>query len=632
MLQLQRPQPMPHAVPLHPTSHPSAIHPKLAYQQQQDTRQARPSLGSLVTPPAEMTSIHGAHNGLVQNGSRPAAQRPGDAAPLDRRHLHHPADVNALMANGARPPLPAPSQHTYGQGSRPSSPIKMAPSFDEYASSGRSSNNAVALSLQIPSTIKTPQASMPQLAAEITSLFWFENSSVLHKALDTRTPPLPISPLCEDAQPTPGFRKWVATILSTTQVTQNVVLLALLFIYRLKTINPAVKGKPGSEYRLLTVALMLGNKFLDDNTYTNKTWADVSGISVQEVHIMEVEFLSNMKYNLFTSAEDWSKWHITLGKFGTYFDKASRARLELPLRTLGPPTPTLHMPPALPSPPHSTQASPPFANGFSPNHSYSNTPTLLPQISSTAVSPIGPLPELNLRPGTRKRSHDDQAQEPASKRPLRDFTPSTGLRDPLPNFTAMSQPPPMTQTSNPASTAPPPMLPRLPNLSVPQLPPPSGRAMSLVYPPPVQWGQQAASIPTSGGPILPIPQPQQHSVVASRQLSPYPTDLGTNSPINPSFGPAAPPKQNRLSPSFYLSQRSSPYRPVRQVNTLLVPPPSGAMGQPPRLGIDQMQYQPLGRPSNERRAGPLPYMHLEAWPATNQFNQWPVLPQPNFSR
>lgn len=168
MLQLQRPQPMPHAVPLHPTSHPSAIHPKLAYQQQQDTRQARPSLGSLVTPPAEMTSIHGAHNGLVQNGSRPAAQRPGDAAPLDRRHLHHPADVNALMANGARPPLPAPSQHTYGQGSRPSSPIKMAPSFDEYASSGRSSNNAVALSLQIPSTIKTPQASMPQLAAEVS--------------------------------------------------------------------------------------------------------------------------------------------------------------------------------------------------------------------------------------------------------------------------------------------------------------------------------------------------------------------------------------------------------------------------------------------------------------------------------
>jgi hypothetical protein len=63
-----------------------------------------------------------------------------------------------------------------------------------------------------------------------------------------------------DAIPTTPFRKWVVTILSTTQVTQNVILLALLFIYRLKTLNPTVKGKAGSEYRLLTVALMLGNK------------------------------------------------------------------------------------------------------------------------------------------------------------------------------------------------------------------------------------------------------------------------------------------------------------------------------------------------------------------------------------
>jgi hypothetical protein len=70
----------------------------------------------------------------------------------------------------------------------------------------------------------------------------------------------PVKRLRAEALPSTGFRKWVVTILSTTQVTQNVILLALLFIYRLKTINPAVKGRSGSEYRLLTVALMLGNK------------------------------------------------------------------------------------------------------------------------------------------------------------------------------------------------------------------------------------------------------------------------------------------------------------------------------------------------------------------------------------
>lgn len=48
-----------------------------------------------------------------------------------------------------------------------------------------------------------------------------------------------------------------------TQVSQNVILLALMFIYRLKRLNPGVKGKVGSEFRLLTVALMLGNKCMN---------------------------------------------------------------------------------------------------------------------------------------------------------------------------------------------------------------------------------------------------------------------------------------------------------------------------------------------------------------------------------
>ena len=95
---------------------------------------------------------------------------------------------------------------------------------------------------------------------QITCLFWFENSTTLKQVLEGGSPMNSPPPLVPDAIPTTGFRKWVATILTTTQVAQNVILLALLFIYRLKQTNPTVKGKPGSEFRLLTVALMLGNK------------------------------------------------------------------------------------------------------------------------------------------------------------------------------------------------------------------------------------------------------------------------------------------------------------------------------------------------------------------------------------
>ncbi|CAN9476403.1 unnamed protein product [Alternaria alternata] len=275
--------------------------------------------------------------------------------------------------------------------------------------------------LKIPPTISTPQEGLPQLAAEVTCLFWFESSTTLKQVLETASPRQPMQPLVPDAHPTTGFRKWVATILTTTQVAQNVILLALLFIYRLKLTNPTVKGKPGSEYRLLTVALMLGNKFLDDNTYTNKTWAEVSGISVQEVHIMEVEFLSNMRYSLFTSKEKWNEWHGILGKFGTFFDRASKIPASGAVSPVGPQN-MLGLPQTYaPSPPTQQQTSPPTSMMYSPNHmAFSNTPLLQPQATSATVSPIGALPELG--PIQRKRSAD-YSIEPPMKRQAHGFAP-----------------------------------------------------------------------------------------------------------------------------------------------------------------------------------------------------------------
>lgn len=93
-------------------------------------------------------------------------------------------------------------------------------------------------------------------------MFWFSTSDALKHAETIRTRPsnAPVGRIPSLANPQEQFRKWVLSVLSITQVTQNVVLLALLFIYRLKMSTPQIKGRGGSEYRLLTVALMLGNK------------------------------------------------------------------------------------------------------------------------------------------------------------------------------------------------------------------------------------------------------------------------------------------------------------------------------------------------------------------------------------
>ncbi|KAF1962188.1 hypothetical protein CC80DRAFT_156428 [Byssothecium circinans] len=634
MLELQLPHPMPHAVPReHPfnfyapsrSSHSSHTSHKLDAAR---TMQL-PQLPQLPVPRVS----HGYEPEPLRTVSRrqltPPSEIPGSAV----RVVSLPPSEGAGQQYGYQLPAIGNSRTATAQPSPKSQPQQQSQSQEVR----QQRKWSISPNLQIPSTISTPQEGLPQLAAEVTCLFWFESSTTLKQILDINSPKT-IQPLVPDAIPTAGFRKWVATILTTTQVAQNVILLALLFIYRLKLTNPSVKGKPGSEYRLLTVALMLGNKFLDDNTYTNKTWAEVSGISVQEVHIMEVEFLSNMRYSLFTPQNKWEEWHIILGKFGTFFDRASKIPASGAVSPVGLLTPSLHVPQNfVPSPPTTQQTSPPSSLLYSPAHSqFFNTPLLQPQATSTAVSPIGPLPDLG--PLVQRKRSADHSGEPAPKRQAFGFAPGPYSNAPLiPTLQAPVQ----------RSFEPPPSmnrLPPLPSLSIPTpqtnppvqvknwadlpLPVSGGRSMAMVYPPPVQWTQQqhqSISTPTSTtAPPFSAYTPSRGD--HTRQASPYPPSAGS-SPMSATFSTS----QRQLSPSHFLNQRQSPYRPVRGVHTLLVPPPSASMHNPARnIGYDQMQYQPLGRPMTERRAGLLPYMDHGAWPNEHQYNQLPVPQQPVF--
>ncbi|RPB15856.1 hypothetical protein P167DRAFT_551762 [Morchella conica CCBAS932] len=485
------------------------------------------------------------------------------------------------------------------------------------SSKRRSSTSNAAASMTVPASINNTKANLAEFAAQITCLFWFESSLLLQRVAESSTTPVPQGLLAPDAMPSLGFRKWVTTILSTTQVSQNVILLALLFIYRLKKSNPSVKGKPGSEFRLLTVALMLGNKFLDDNTYTNKTWAEVSGISVQEIHIMEVEFLSNMRYSLFVSSEDWNGWHTTLGRFWAFWDRAQRAPIEIGSRIPAPITPTLPIvPPSLPSPPPSNSSSPPYSSSTSmPGYSHQlGVPSLMP-----AHSPITPMPQPDFQALSRKRPYDSAAgMQPPTKRVTRSMGPMLN--------TSGTQFPLLTPLSTPSQSQ---QVPRLsinvfpstsgsqhhnlaPVMSSNQLPLPGTRAMQSVYNhPPIS--------PVSIGPL-------SHNMnygSQSRNTSPYSQHnsihhSAASSPTTPGFS------SQQQSPNWILGNRNSPYRPVRGVNTLLVPPPSTS-AEPPALCYDQMHYQPLGKPRTEYKTGTVPYMQTETWPQS-----WPVV-YPDYS-
>ena len=355
---------------------------------------------------------------------------------------------------------------------------------------------------------------------------------------------------------------------------------------------------------------------------------------------MEVEFLSNMRYSLYTSEGEWLAWHTKLGKFWKHFDRASRVPLEAPPRASVSSASTSNLPPTLPSPPSSNHASPPFAANYSPSNSGYSYPLAIPTyLVPTMPSPASSIPEVGMRASARKRSHDGGSDEPPQKRMLRSavqnsqaprangLTPShtPGFASNVPRLPA----PTLSYSTPPSASG-------YVTAAPAQLPHPSGRAMSMVYPS-TQPAQNPLASNGARGSLVLQTQPMTHNAAAntfgdqSRRQSPYPTTSSGSSP-NSAIYPGQLMTQVHSSPSYFLTHRNSPYRPVRGVSTLLVSPPSGTMHNPPQiLGLDRMHYQPLGKARSEYKTGVVPYLHHDAWPQMQQMQEWPPLPQPNYN-
>lgn len=352
---------------------------------------------------------------------------------------------------------------------------------------------------------------------------------------------------------------------------------------------------------------------------------------------MEVEFLSNMRYNLLASEAEWEEWLVKLAHFHEYYERALRLPAS-PTRVTSPTNKSFHTP--IPSPTGATMPStsdllpitPSGATGYSPSSSQSQNWTAY-QVN--AISPLAAKPPMEF-PVSRKRNVEDDILEHPAKRvapprlaqiPAQAMTARpNGSTDPArlpvpPQLTLITNQQPSSQ---PVSYAPPNGYPaplNVANQGVVSLPPLQAgvRAMSTVYQPPLvpqaaPPGSVGPQLPATSYPAATLPaHPQLGFGTPNKHQSPALAAFGS-SPMAEHFGPGSAvhtpishtPMAN--SPSVYLQQRNSPYKPIRHVNTLLYPPPSASLDQyhlAVPVAPTQMHYQPLGR-RNDLRTGVVP--------------------------
>ncbi|KAK5951863.1 hypothetical protein OHC33_007156 [Knufia fluminis] len=100
------------------------------------------------------------------------------------------------------------------------------------------------------------------------------------------------------ASPTPQFRKYVSQILSSTRLPSSTIMLGLFYLQERMKFEKADLSASSSLMKMLTTCLLLGSKFLDDNTFQNRSWAEVSNIPVQELNAMELAWLKDFNWEI----------------------------------------------------------------------------------------------------------------------------------------------------------------------------------------------------------------------------------------------------------------------------------------------------------------------------------------------
>jgi hypothetical protein len=132
----------------------------------------------------------------------------------------------------------------------------------------------------------------------------------------------------------PAFRKFVSGLLSSTRLPSSTILLGLNYLAKRMTMlnSPSpYKTTDGQVWRMLTISLLLGSKFLDDNTFQNRSWSEVSGIAVSELNTLETEWLLAIDFRLHVDPvtdNDFQLWLASWANWKETKNKQRSATLE----------------------------------------------------------------------------------------------------------------------------------------------------------------------------------------------------------------------------------------------------------------------------------------------------------------
>ena len=113
------------------------------------------------------------------------------------------------------------------------------------------------------------------------------------------------------------FETFIEKIVYILDFDDNLLILSLMVLD--KFLTSKIILSQSNVHKVFFICLMETHKFFDDNTFTNKDYAKMCGVSVEELLNMEIYFLECINFNLFIKDDEFKKYKDNFEKFKEQF-------------------------------------------------------------------------------------------------------------------------------------------------------------------------------------------------------------------------------------------------------------------------------------------------------------------------
>jgi len=109
--------------------------------------------------------------------------------------------------------------------------------------------------------------------------------------------------------PSISLKNYLNLCLQHFHCSTECYVLALIYINRITKTEPGIAVCSLNVHRLLFLSLLLATKFQDDRCYSNKYYARLGGLPVEEVNMLEVKFLKMLDWKAKVEPQEYHFYH-----------------------------------------------------------------------------------------------------------------------------------------------------------------------------------------------------------------------------------------------------------------------------------------------------------------------------------